>query len=569
MMATALATADPDEPIDSSTARRHGIATLPRLSLDFRRRAAAPPDDEDGADLAIESLIGEGGMGQVFLARQRSLGREVAVKTTRTGAPADVTAALVSEGRIAGQLEHPSIVPVHVLGLDGTGRPAIVMKRIEGIAYDALIRDPTHPAWEDWDGERGDRLPGHLQILTQICNALHYAHSHGIVHRDLKPENVLIGRFGDVYVADWGIAVPMDDPPDGRLCGTPGYMAPEMAWGEAVDARTDVYLLGATLHEVLTGRPRHDAPTFAGAMELAVASAPFDYDDDVPEPLAALANRACSSEPDNRPATARAFRDALTAFVGRRDSMVLADEARARLDRVIELAASPLGEDGAREIDQHSAAARFGFEQALARWEDNEDAKEGLSSLDTALQARRARAAELEAMAHERDPRVASQARAIGLSVLMAVSLVALWSTLTGDQTPETFAMVAYPTTILAVILVGLYVGRRALLRNAFNRQVVGTLVVALALIVYSRLLAFVVPVSAAEVLTRDSLVAAAVFTIATFTLVRWAAWVVVIMLATAFGCAWLPERALQVFSAGTILSIAVATAASWRQRGS
>src|SRR6185295_6663298 len=98
-------------------------------------------------------------MGRVLLARQHSLAREVAVKTARDDTNLSAREAILWEGAISGQLEHPSIVPVHALGLDAAGRPALVMKRIEGVSWDALIADPAHPGWEGWEGTHKDRLP--------------------------------------------------------------------------------------------------------------------------------------------------------------------------------------------------------------------------------------------------------------------------------------------------------------------------------------------------------------------------------------------------------------------------
>ena len=228
---------------------------LPRISVDLRASMdahASSPASGSGADLEVRGVIGEGGMGRVLVARQHSIDRDVAIKTIRDGAPETVHAALLAEGRITGRLEHPSIVPVHALGLDEAGRPALVMKRVEGTSWLALLRDPAHPGWEGWKGDPRDRLLGHLELLAAICNALHFAHSRGFVHRDVKPENVLVGGFGDVYLADWGVATRIGTR-DENLCGTPACMAPEMVTGGVVDERTDVYLLGAALHEVLTG----------------------------------------------------------------------------------------------------------------------------------------------------------------------------------------------------------------------------------------------------------------------------------------------------------------------------
>jgi serine/threonine-protein kinase len=566
LAATAAAPAPEHVPAERSPA-------LPRISVDLRRSFDRPGrgDAQSHADLELTGLIGEGGMGRVFLARQHSLDRDVAVKTVKDEAPAEAHEALLLEGRIAGRLEHPAIVPVHVLGVDEAGRPAMVMKRIEGVSYDALLDDPSHSGWESWEGDADDRLPGHLQILTQICNALHYAHSHGIVHRDLKPENVLIGQFGDVYLADWGIATHIGEGQDRRLCGTPGYMAPEMVFGKAVDARTDVYLLGATLHEILTGRPRHDVATFADALAAAGVSAPHDYDDGLPKPLTDLANRACAPDPDERPESARAFREALASFLHRRDSVALATEAAERFAQLKALVELPSpNEDERRQIEQLSAAARFGFEQAISRWNDNEAAQQGLSELDTLLDRRRARAAELERLARERDPSVAADVRAVailGLLVLssIVVGIAAATASTQGDL--GAWQLVLYPSGVLFVILVGTAFLRKRLLENAFNRQATLLIITLMVTVIVSRMLNAIAPIHVANVFARDSLACAAVLAVGAFTLLRWLGWLALVMVATALGCVLVPERALLVFGGGTTLSVFFATGFAWRSR--
>src|SRR5262249_2783401 len=155
---------------------------------------------------------------------------------------------LLTEAVITGSLEHPSIVPVHALGCDDAGRPVLVMKRIEGVCWRGMARDEHPPGWAAIDAAGGGRRTAHVANLMAVCNAMHFAHRRGVVHRDLKPGNVMIGSYGEVYVVDWGIAARIEAGPSPvALVGTPAYMAPEMVWGEAhrVDARTDVYLLGA------------------------------------------------------------------------------------------------------------------------------------------------------------------------------------------------------------------------------------------------------------------------------------------------------------------------------------
>jgi serine/threonine-protein kinase len=204
-------------------------------------------------------LLGVGGMGEVYAGVQRSLGRSVALKFVN-GADAsmerEARAGLLREARVTGRLEHPNIVTVHVLGVDEQGTPVMVMKRIEGVSWRALLRDPAHPQWRRWETLHRDALESHVSVLPSVCDALEYAHERRMIHRDIKPENVMFGPFGEVCLLDWGIALELDAPnAHPSIVGTPSFMAPEMvddALG-TVSERTDVFLLGATLHYVLTG----------------------------------------------------------------------------------------------------------------------------------------------------------------------------------------------------------------------------------------------------------------------------------------------------------------------------
>jgi serine/threonine-protein kinase len=249
---------------------------LPRVLSDQAR--APTPTGAPGAarsEYTILSTLGEGGMGRVHLARQLCLERDVAIKTLKPGAPRALARALLSEAKITGALEHPGVIPVHTLGVDEHAQPVLVMKRIDGVHLGALLADPAHPAWRA-RVRSDDRLIASLGILEQVCQTVEFAHSRGIVHRDIKPENVMVGSFGEVYLLDWGIATTTRDAAaePHPLVGTPAYMAPEMVRCDPVDERTDVYLLGATLHEILTGRPRHEGETLTQVIAAALASAP-------------------------------------------------------------------------------------------------------------------------------------------------------------------------------------------------------------------------------------------------------------------------------------------------------
>jgi serine/threonine-protein kinase len=544
-----------------STPEPRAPQSWPTLSVDLSGREQ-PPGPGRG-DLQVLGIIGEGGAGRVLLARQHSLARDVAVKTARDEGEAGY-ASILFEGAITGQLEHPAIVPVHALGLDASGRPGIVMKRIEGVAWNGLLEDPAHPGWDGWEGDATNRLAGHLQILAAVCNALHFAHSRGVVHLDVKPQNVLIGRFGDVYVADWGIARPLGRVNSG-LCGTPAYLAPELATpGAVLDARTDVYLLGATLHAVLTGSPRHPGASVTDSLAHARGSPAFEYPAAVPAELGALANRACHVDPAQRPVSARAFREELTAWVRHRDAAALAQQAERRVDELEQLGRHPPG-----GLDQRTQAsrllfeARFGLEQSLAQWPENPTAKAALARVEAIVAAQQRRALQLEAEALERDPLRGVPWRTATLAFMGLMAAFAYFAAgVVEHATP--WMLVAVPGAVLVVMVLGAWALRAKLLVNQFNRQVLAVVVIGMAAMVGSRLLAVFAPVTMGELFTRDALVQAGVMAVCAVAYLRWV-WIVAALFA-GFGvaCAVFPEQALTLFGSATVAALAVATVASW-----
>jgi serine/threonine-protein kinase len=281
--------------------------------------------------LTLGKTIGEGGMGIVRVATQKSLDREVAVKTVRKDAQGRVaTIRLLREAWITGSLEHPNIVPVYDLGLDDDGSPIIVLKRIEGVEWASVMRDAD--AVRTRFGA-ADLLEYNLRILIQLCNAVSLAHSRGVLHRDLKPENVMIGQFGEVYLVDWGIAVSLREDPSGRLplaseatemAGTPAYMAPEMLGASIgkLSERTDVYLLGAVLHEILTGKPPHHRDAFRQIVT-SILTLDVSYGAEVPRELGEIARRAMARDAHARFASADELRWRLVWFLRNRGSRAL------------------------------------------------------------------------------------------------------------------------------------------------------------------------------------------------------------------------------------------------------
>ena len=219
---------------------------IDRLSAMFRS------PDVSGTRYEIVSVLGRGGMGVVYLARDTALDREVALKIF------DRSPGEANEARLIARLEHPGIVPVHDFGELPDGRLFYAMKLVRGDRLDRWMA-------------AGRDISERLGVFLRVCETVAFAHAHGVIHRDLKPENVMVGEFGEVLVLDWGIAAELTIADSGlrnadllpnadggrnseSIAGTPEYMAPEQARGDAViDHRADVFALGAVLAGIAGG----------------------------------------------------------------------------------------------------------------------------------------------------------------------------------------------------------------------------------------------------------------------------------------------------------------------------
>ncbi|MCK6474290.1 MAG: serine/threonine protein kinase [Planctomycetes bacterium] len=299
---------------------------------------------------AFKEVLGKGGMGIVHTALQGSLKREVAVKTMKSGggSPSE-TAAFIREALTTGSLSHPNIVPVHLFGRDDVGRLFLVMKRVEGRPWSAMLK-------EEKASQNGVDLARHLEIFQKACDAVAFAHAQGVIHRDLKPENVMVGNFGEVMVMDWGLA--LDVSSEGRIgrglrrqqastvAGSPAYMAPEMALAEIdkFGPATDIYLMGSTLHEIVTGLPPHRGRTVFEVLAHSASGAldPIQPQKGLPREIRELEiilRKALAKEPHERYATVAALQADLRSFqVGQGDresSLKLGGEARKELDEMV------------------------------------------------------------------------------------------------------------------------------------------------------------------------------------------------------------------------------------------
>jgi serine/threonine protein kinase len=292
--------------------------TLSDQALDHLRSVAS--GDETDGRYEILDEIARGGMGTVYRALDRELGREVALKvTSRPGPPGDADERLLREARVLARLEHPGLVPVHDVGTLPDGRRFYAMKRVRGSRLDHhFAAEPS--------------IPARLRTFERICETVAFAHAHGVIHRDLKPENVMVGAFGEVLVLDWGVARLRDRgeapareegsapalarPADrttahGTVLGTPGYMAPEQARGEVdrTDERTDVYALGAILYFLLTDQ----APDAEG-----IAGSPRRRNAAVPRPLESICLKAVADDPAARYSRVQDLSADVSAFLSGR-----------------------------------------------------------------------------------------------------------------------------------------------------------------------------------------------------------------------------------------------------------
>lgn len=351
-----------------------------------------PPDHE--ADLHVSrsrllmgKTLGEGGMGVVRVAKQASLGREVAVKTLRSEHTGHgFERRLLQEAWTTGTLEHPNIVPVYDIDLDDDDKPLIVLKRIEGRVWEELMHEPKTIAREHGSG---DPLEWNIRVLMQVCRALQFAHRRGFVHRDLKPENVMVGSFGEVYVLDWGIAVAMSDDGTGRfplakdahaMAGTPAYMAPEMLGGaeSQLGPWTDVYLLGAVLYELLAGHAPHNGESLPEVLRSVLQGPPAVQGD---AELCRICERAMDNDRSARFENVEQFRLALEGFLRHRGARQLAERA----DDSREAMRAHLESEDSAAADAAFAECRFGYRAALESWPDFEEAQVRLREVEVAM----------------------------------------------------------------------------------------------------------------------------------------------------------------------------------------
>jgi WD40 repeat protein/serine/threonine protein kinase len=342
-------------------------ATLSRMTRD-----ASPDQPINGPAGAPGQLGGRfqvlrpharGGLGEVYVARDEELHREVALKQMqpRHADNASSRARFVMEAEITGGLEHPGVVPVYGLGKDPEGRPFYAMRFIRGTSLDEAIAQfhaAEGPARDP--GERRLAFRGLLDRFVDVCNALAYAHARGVLHRDLKPANIMLGQYGETLVVDWGLAKPISRPegvprPDegtlkppaagtadetvlGTAMGTPQYMSPEQAAGRLDDLgpASDVYSLGATLYTLVTGRVPYEGADAAAVLEDVRKGdflRPRQKVPSVPPPLEAICLKAMALDPRDRYQNPRGLADDIEHWLADEPVSVYHESPRERLGR--------------------------------------------------------------------------------------------------------------------------------------------------------------------------------------------------------------------------------------------
>ena len=302
-----------------------------------------PPADR----LFVEARIASGGMGSIDIAVDRALDRRIAVKTLHPHLRSDeqTVRMFLREARLTGLLDHPHIVPVYDLGERVGGHLFFSMKLVEGRTLAELIRALPRGVLDT------TTLYTLLDVFAKVCDALAFAHSRGVIHCDVKPSNVMVGDFGQVFLMDWGIArlvvtegAPTSHGPasraairdpiatqvevratsatDNSVIGTPGYMSPEQARGDRkmLDVRSDVFLLGAVLYEILTHRPPYVSHDRHETLALA-ASGTFPNprkvagDAAVPLELERIVMRAMANRPEDRYESVAALKEDVVRFM--------------------------------------------------------------------------------------------------------------------------------------------------------------------------------------------------------------------------------------------------------------
>ena len=331
--------------------------------IPLRHVSDTEADRKDDVDYQLLSELGAGGTAVVYQAHQRAVDRQVAVKTLRSELSAipSARARFLAEARVIGTLDHPNVIALHEVYTDSDGLLSYSMQRIDGTSWDKQIADRT--------------TSQNIETLLRISDAICCAHSHGIIHRDIKPKNVMLGKFGEVLLADWGLAVREGDDQatsssTRSMGGTPAYMAPEMASSTAgaITFQTDIYLLGAILYEILTGHPPHEGESLMHCIRAAANNeiVPTKNDSELME----IAKRAMAGNPADRYADVEEFIAALRDYRQH-------EQAATLIRRAFKLTKKADGNDAENPLEESELYRNFGVADAMLveaseLWPENE-----------------------------------------------------------------------------------------------------------------------------------------------------------------------------------------------------
>ncbi len=359
--------ARPDMTLKSKEARHANPAkqtlVIKTKSLVESKDMAAVTFRGGEAEYELIKILGEGGMGVVYDARQTSIDRSVALKMIKGAAATNdkQKAKFLAEAVVTGDLDHPNIVPIYDVGANAQGNLFYSMKKVQGTPWLKVVKKKS--------------LSENIDILMRTADAIGFAHARGVVHRDLKPENIMLGEFGEVLVMDWGLAHPLKGFRKSRsitdtasMGGTPAYMAPEMATGPIgkICPASDIYLLGAILYEFLTGNPPHLAKN---AMKCLMAAARNEIaPTDKKGELVDIALKAMATEPKDRYQDVKGFQAAIRDYQSHSESILLSSRAE-----------DDLTEAKLTDDYQHYSRALFGFQEAHELWTGNKRAAAGVS----------------------------------------------------------------------------------------------------------------------------------------------------------------------------------------------